>query len=156
MVKKIATIIVLFYSFSSMANCQHDKYNFKCVKYVKNYDADTITFNIPNLHPLIGNKINIRVNGVDTPELRTKNSCEKEKGYFAKNVVEKLLKKAKRIDLTNIKRGKYFRIVADVIIDGSDLKDILLRQGLAYKYYGKTKKKMNWCQSYRTIASLNE
>ena len=45
--------------------------------YVRNYDGDTITFNLPGLHPIIGEKINIRVNGIDTPEIRGK--CEKEK-----------------------------------------------------------------------------
>ena len=25
--------------------------------YVRNYDGDTITFNLPNLHPIIGKKI---------------------------------------------------------------------------------------------------
>ena len=53
------------------ASCAHDEKNFRCVKYVKNYDADTVTFDVPNVHPLLGKKINIRVDGVDTPELRT-------------------------------------------------------------------------------------
>ena len=41
--------------------CDHDATTFRCVKYVKNYDADTITFNIPNVHPLIGKSIGVRV-----------------------------------------------------------------------------------------------
>jgi hypothetical protein len=28
---------------------------------IRNYDADTITFDIPNVHPLIGDKISVRV-----------------------------------------------------------------------------------------------
>ena len=40
-----------------------------------------ITFNLPGLHPIIGEKINIRVNGIDTPEIRGK--CDQEK-YNAK------------------------------------------------------------------------
>ena len=40
--------------------------------YVQNYDGDTVTFNLPGLHPIIGEKINIRVNGIDTPEIRGK------------------------------------------------------------------------------------
>ena len=49
--------------------------------YVRNYDGDTITFNLPGLHPIISEKISIRVNGIDTPEIKGK--CEKEK-YDAK------------------------------------------------------------------------
>jgi endonuclease YncB( thermonuclease family) len=125
------------------------------VKYVKNYDADTVTFNIPSVHPLIGKNINIRVLGVDTPEIRTKNKCEKEKGRNARELVKNLLKNAKRIDLINIQRGKYFRVVADVMIDGKSLSAYLLKNGLAYAYQGGTKKKINWCLANREITSLN-
>ncbi len=149
-------IFFLFISLNLYANCNHDKSTFRCVKYLKNYDADTITFKIENVHPLIGEKINIRVKGVDTPEIRTKNSCEKSKARNAKKLVENLLKNANKIDLENIERGKYFRIVADVMIDGKSLTDYLLKNGLAYAYDGGTKKKMNWCQSNREIASQNK
>jgi micrococcal nuclease len=135
--------------------CKHDKTNFKCVQYVKNYDADTITFNIPNTHPLFGEKINIRVLGVDTPEIKTKNKCEKQKAILAKKEVETLLKNAKRIDLRNLKRGKYFRVVADVMVDGKSLTEFLLKNGHAYSYDGGKKKKMDWCKSSRKIASEN-
>lgn len=122
------------------------------MKYIKNYDADTITVDIPGLHPLIGKKMNIRVRGVDTPEIRTKNKCEKEKGRHAKKLVKSLLKKAKRIDLVNIERGKYFRIVADVVLDGKNLTSYLVKNGLGYPYDGGTKKKVNWCKSLKALA----
>ena len=73
--------------------------------YVRNYDGDTVTFNLPNLHPIIGEKISIRVNGIDTPEIRGK--CEKEK-YDAKQaqeMVADILKDAERITLKNMERG---------------------------------------------------
>jgi len=136
-------------------NCSHSSTSFKCVEYIKNYDADTITFNIPSLHPVIGEGINIRVNGVDTPEIRTKNICEKKRALKAKEYVSQLLRKAKKINLKNIKRGKYFRVVAKVIIDGEFLSSLLLKEGLAYRNNGGTKKKMNWCLPKRKIASQN-
>lgn len=153
---KWLSLIFILISFSVTAgDCKHDANTFRCVKYVKNYDADTVTFNVPGVHPLIGKKINIRVQGVDTPEVRTKNKCEKEKARNAKKLVGNLLKNAKRIDLQNVSRGKYFRIVADVIIDGKSLSYYLLKNGLAYSYDGGTKKKVNWCKSNREIASEN-
>lgn len=138
---------------SSQSECGHSSNAFRCVKYVKNYDADTITFNIPNVHPLFGKKISIRVLGVDTPEMRTKNKCEKEKAKNAKKLVRSILKHAKRIDLINLKRGKYFRVVADVIIDGKSLTHYLLKNGLAYSYDGGKKRKIDWCKSHRSLAS---
>ena len=151
-------IVILFilsvqYTFAS---CEHDANNFRCVEFVKNYDADTVTFNINGIHPLLGNKINVRVLGVDTPELRTSNQCEKTKARDAQKLVASLFKNAKRIDLINVQRDKYFRILAAVEIDGKSLTDYLLKNGLAYNYYGATKKKMDWCRPSREIAAENK
>jgi len=113
--------------------------------YVRNYDGDTITFNLPGLHPIIGDKISIRINGIDTPEIRGK--CEQEK-YSAKQVKElvaDILKDAETIDLKNIGCGKYFRIVADVFVDGESLANELIEAGIAVPYDGG-KKTHNWCE----------
>lgn len=126
--------------------CQHDRTTFRCVKYLKNYDADTVTFDIHDVHPLLGSKISVRVLGVDTPEIKGKLPCEKDAARASKRLVESLLKQAKRIDLKDVQRDKYFRILADVIIDGKSLSALLLKNGLAYAYYGKTKEKIDWCK----------
>ena len=129
-------------------NCAHQAKVFRCVKYVKNYDADTITVDIPNVHPLIGYHISVRVRHIDTPEIKGKLPCEKEAARTAKRIVENQLKNAKRIDLENVDKDKYFRILADVVIDGKPLKDILLKNNLAYQYEGGTKQKIDWCKRY--------
>ena len=46
--------------------------------------------------------------------------------------------------LRNTKRGKYFRIVADVYVDNKNLTDILISSGLGVAYDGGTKAK-DWC-----------
>ncbi len=113
--------------------------------YVRNYDGDTITFNLPGLHPIIGEKISIRVNGIDTPEMKGK--CEKENydAQQAKDRVADILKDAKQITLKNMERGKYFRIAADVIVDGENLADLLIDAGMAVRYDGG-KKIHKWCE----------
>ena len=63
----------------------------------------------------------------------------------AREEVKSLLSKANRIDLVNIGRDKYFRILADVIADGVSIKLILLSKNLAYEYDGGTKAKTDWC-----------
>ena len=113
--------------------------------YVRNYDGDTITFNLPNLHPIIGKKIVVRVNGIDTPEIRGKCDQEKYDAEQAKGMVENLLKDAERIDLKNLQRGKYFRIVADVYADGENLAEALVDSGMAVRYNGG-KKNSRWCK----------
>jgi micrococcal nuclease len=119
--------------------------NYEGAVYIRNYDGDTITFNLPGLHPIIGEKISIRVNGIDTPEIW--GNCEKEK-YDAKQaqqMVADILKGAERIVLKNMERGKYFRIAADVIVDGENLADVLIEAGVAVRYDGG-EKLYKWCE----------
>ena len=113
--------------------------------YLENYDGDTIRFDLPGYPPIAGNDIRVRVNGIDTPEINGK--CEKEKydAQQARDMVADILKDAERIDLKNMKRGKYFRIVADVIVDGENLADILIEASVAIQYSGGKKTK-NWCE----------
>ena len=126
-------------------NCNHDDKTFRCVKLLSVYDGDTITIEIPNVHPLFGKKIGVRVRGIDTPEISTKDKCEKDAGRIARNLAESLLKTAKRIDLENIGRDKYFRVLADVRVDGKLLSEVMLKNNLAYTYDGGTKQHLNWC-----------
>ncbi len=142
----LSLLTALLFASSGENNCAHDAKTFRCVKYVRNYDADTITFNIPNVHPLIGEKISVRVRHIDTPEIKGKLPCEKEAARNAKRLIENLLKNARRIDLEKVDKDKYFRILADVIVDGKPLKDLLLKNNLAYNYEGKTKQKIDWCK----------
>ena len=46
-------------------------------KVISVYDGDTFRVNIDSLPPIVGKNIPIRVNGVDTPEIRGK--CQYEK-----------------------------------------------------------------------------
>jgi len=119
--------------------------NYYGAEYVRNYDGDTVTFDLPKLHPLIGNKIPVRIRGIDTPEIRGKCQQEKELAVKAKLFVTKMLSGADTLDLIDMQRDKYFRIVADILVDGEWLKDVLLKKGLAAPYEGKTKRK-DWCK----------
>ena len=44
----------------------------------------------------------------------------------------------------NVKRGKYFRILADVYADGVSVADELIKNDFAVKYDGGTK--IDWCK----------
>lgn len=131
-------------------SCEHDAKTFRCVRYIKNYDADTITFDIPKVHPLLGDHISVRVRHVDAPEIKGHLPCEKEAARTAKKFIANILQNAKRIDLENIDKDKYFRILADVKADGKNLADLLMKNKLAYAYEGATKEKRNWCQRIST------
>ncbi len=141
------SVIILSWNIAlAESNCQHDANNFRCVKYIKNYDADTATFDIPDVHPIIGKKISVRVRHIDTPEIKGKLPCEKDKARTAQRLVENQLKNAKRIDLLNCDKDKYFRLLCDVQFDGKNLSEILIKNQLAYSYEGETKQKIDWCK----------
>jgi micrococcal nuclease len=119
--------------------------NYDGAVYINNYDGDTITFNLQKLHPIIGKKISIRVNGIDTPEIRGRCDKEKYNAVRARDMVVDILKNADQINLKNMMRGKYFRIAADVFVDGQSLADKLIEAGMAVKYAGGGKN-TSWCE----------
>lgn len=114
-------------------------------EYIKNYDGDTITVDLSCDIPLFCKKMSIRVNGIDTPEIKGKCSKEKILGKEAKKFVFVQLKSHKFIDLRNCEKGKYFRLVCDVYYNDILLSKKLIEQDLAVKYDGGTKTK-NWCK----------
>ena len=112
-------------------------------KVISVYDGDTFRVNIGSLPPIVGKNIPIRLEGVDTPEIQGKCQYEKDLAIKARDFVRSKLDNAKEIMLNNLQRGKYFRIVADVTVDGVSLEKELLENELAYKYSGG--KKSSWC-----------
>ena len=113
-------------------------------KVISVYDGDTFRVNIDSLPPIVGKNIAIRVNGVDAPEIRGKCQYEKDLALKARDFVRVKLANAKEIKLTNLQRGKYFRVVASVLVDGVSLEQELLDNELAYGYDGG--KKLDWCE----------
>ncbi|WP_353981673.1 thermonuclease family protein [Salinicola endophyticus] len=107
------------------------------------YDGDTFRADIDGCPPIIGERVPIRVRGVDTPEMR--GHCEREKRLArqAKQFTVATLRGAQHIELKEIDRGKYFRLVAKVVADGQDLATALIAAGLGRPYQGGTRQ--GWC-----------
>ena len=107
------------------------------------YDGDTFRVNIDEFPPILGENIAIRILGIDTPEIKGNCQQERQLAIKARDFTRKYLNSGSVISLTDLKRDKYFRILANVYIDGKNLGDALLMQNLAVVYLGK--KKFNWC-----------
>ena len=137
----LITILILI-SFNSQAKPQYGTVTVS--KVISVYDGDTFRVDIASLPPIVGKNIAIRVNGVDTPEIRGKCQYEKNLALEARDFVRGKLANAKEIKLTNLQRGKYFRVVANVLVDGVSLEQELLDNKLAYRYDGG--KKAGWCK----------
>lgn len=139
----IMAMIIGQFTISTADSCELG--SFHNVEYVKNYDGDTVTVNLPSpgkQWDIFTENIGIRVKGIDTPEIRG----HKERGFLyhskavkAKEVVRKLCE-GKPIVLKNCSRGKYFRIVADVYCNGVSISEILLDKELAISYSGSGSK----------------
>lgn len=136
--------MVLCLMLSTAALAANETYgNLRVSKIVNVYDGDSFRANINNLHPLIGKNIGIRVYGIDTPEMRAKCPMEKDMAIRVRDYVRNILDKAGRVELREIRRDKYFRINAVVVVDGRSLAAILISNGMARQYFGGTKQ--GWC-----------
>jgi endonuclease YncB( thermonuclease family) len=138
----VTLIFVLIFSVYTQAAPQYGTVTVS--KVISVYDGGTFRVNIDSLPPIVGKNIAIRVNGVDTPEIRGKCQYEKDLALKARDFVRGKLSSAKEIKLTNLQRGKYFRVVANVLVDSVSLEQELLDNQLAYEYSGG--KKLSWCE----------
>jgi len=136
--------VLLFLAISSFTQAKPQYGTVTVSKVISVYDGDTFRVNIDSLPPIVGKNIRIRVNGIDTPEIRGKCLYEKNLALKARDFVRAKLANAKEIKLTNLQRGKYFRVVANVVVDGVSLEQELLDNNLAYEYSGG--KKLSWCK----------
>lgn len=107
---------------------------------IKVYDGDTIT--VANRLPLKNCddifRFSVRLNGIDTPEMRGKSDDEKEKAQFAKSALSTLILH-KHVTLQNVKSEKYGRILADVYYDDLNINNWMLENNYAKPYDGGTK-----------------
>lgn len=107
------------------------------------YDGDTFRADLVGWPPVVGERMPVRLKGVDTPELRGDCQAEKEAARAAKRFTVAQLRGAEHIELREVERGKYFRLVAAVYVDGQALGAALLQAGLARPYEGGSR--ATWC-----------
>ncbi len=106
---------------------------------IKVSDGDTFVCDIDDWPPIIGRRIPIRISGIDALELNDSRPAARELAYRAKRFLETKLMAAKLVELTGIRRGKYFRINAHVFVDSRSLGWIMLERKFALPYEGGKK-----------------
>ena len=107
------------------------------------YDGDTFRVTIKGWPPIVGERMPVRVQGVDTPEIKGQCAREKQLAQQARQFTVERLRRGQRIELRNIRRGKYFRLLAAVYIDGHSLAEALIEAKLARPYQGGARQ--GWC-----------
>ena len=87
-----------------------------------------------------GGGICLRLNGIDTPESRTRNLEEKKYGLAAKEFVKAFSPVGTEVTLRTYKKGKYGRWLADIKVGGKWLCKELIKNHHAVEYEGQSKK----------------
>ena len=113
-------------------------------KVVKVYDADTIT--VANRISLDGGntysteiyRFNVRLNGIDTPEIKSTNPATKALAVNARDALRYLILD-KVVQLSNVSTDKYGRLLADVYFETLHINQWLLDKKYATPYAGGTK-----------------
>lgn len=101
-------------------------------------DGDTVVVDIDLGFGVMLSDQYIRLMGIDTPEIRTKDLVEKQKGYEAKEFVESKLSAGMKVIVESVEfrdgKDKYGRILGIIWYDGNNLNEELLKEGLAEVY----------------------
>ena len=96
-------------------------------KVVKVYDGDTITIVTPLFNGDVSPKsklykFNVRILGIDTPELKTKNVGEKELGIKAKNALSDLiLDKVVKLENVSYDTFVYLSVIVSLSINSCSI-----------------------------------
>jgi len=114
-------------------------------KVVKIYDGDTITIaaKLPNTDGPIY-RFSVRLNGIDTPEVKGKSVAERDLAKHAKAALNELLY-GKIVELRNVENEKYGRILADVYVGDIHVNQWMITENFAVSYDGGKKQRPdNW------------
>lgn len=103
-------------------------------------DGDTISMQAA-IWPGIIVEERLRILGIDTPEMRAKQPCERELAAKAKEFTTARLKSAKAITVFVTDRDNFGRVLGSIDVDGSDLGAELIFAKHARSYGTRTP----WC-----------
>lgn len=107
-------------------------------------DGDTFAA-VVAVWPGLEYRVNIRVAGIDTPELKAKSECERAMALSALNRATELLREAQIVTVDHIKYDSFAgRMVADVYVDGKSFGHILLSENHA-RLYKERQRGALWC-----------
>ena len=115
-------------------------YEYRC-KVTRVVDGDTVDIDIDLGFGVWLHKERVRIYGIDTPESRTRDKEEKKYGLMAKEFVKQFVK-GDSIMLTTQKydaKGKFGRILGDIIVDNKSLSDTMIQEHHAVIYHGQSK-----------------
>ena len=115
-------------------------YEYGC-KVTRVVDGDTVDV-ILDLGFSILHKCRVRLYGIDTPESRTRDKDEKVRGKLASKFLQDAIDNGKKVVLrSKLKdsKGKYGRVLGEIIVDNINLNVSMIEKYLAVAYFGQSK-----------------
>jgi|TARA_R110000868_G_scaffold95975_6_gene263972 micrococcal nuclease len=115
-------------------------YEYSC-KVDRVVDGDTIDV-VLDLGFDIMFKSRVRLYGIDTPESRTRDLDEKARGKMAGAFLKEAVENGSKVVIeTKLKdsRGKYGRVLGNVVVDGLNINEAMIEKFLAVAYFGQSK-----------------
>ena len=117
-------------------------YEYRC-KVTRVVDGDTVDVDIDLGFGVWLHKERVRIYGIDTPESRTRDLEEKKYGLAAKEFVKEFVrdKGGSNIVLRTQKydaKGKFGRILGDIIVDKVSMSETMIKEHHAVPYYGQS------------------
>ena len=103
-------------------------------------DGDTVDVTI-DLGFKIFHKARVRLYGIDTPESRTRDKDEIARGLLAKSYIVDKVESTENIIIRTKKdaKGKFGRILGELIVDNTNLNEAMISKHLGVAYYGQSK-----------------
>ena len=151
---KILTLILSVICFSAFASDTSKTapilYDYSHVyeyKIIRVIDGDTIQFEMPGLPVELGDKMSLRIFGIDTPEkgFRAKCDSEAKTGQLATDFAQKIVAAAKSKKIILVGWDKFGgRVLGDLVLDGKSFRTLMLEKGYAREYHGDAK--LSWCK----------
>ena len=107
-------------------------------------DGDTVDVDIDLGFGIWQMNERVRIMGIDTPESRTRDKIEKKFGLAAKAKLKSLLGPNPVLQTTISKKGedmkgKFGRVLADFLVEGKKVTEIMCKTGHAVPYFGGAK-----------------
>ena len=115
-------------------------YEYTC-KVKRVVDGDTVDV-VLDLGFDVSYSCRIRLYGIDTPESRTRNKDEKARGKMAGAFLKEAIEAGEKVVIqTKLKdsKGKYGRVLGEVVVDGKNINKLMIKKHLAVAYYGQSK-----------------
>ena len=113
-------------------------YEYNC-EVTRVVDGDTVDV-IIDLGFDISYSSRVRLYGIDTPESRTRDKDEKARGLISKDFLKSWLDKGQVVIRTKKdKKGKFGRILGEMIVEDTNINELMIEEHHAVKYHGQSK-----------------